>query len=67
MAYYGVGCILIIAIIALGALLSGCVVYGAWNWVIVPIFHVSTVLTFWQAILVGLVVSVVINALKSKD
>jgi len=58
----GIACGLLLFIIAIATLIQGVIVYFAWNWLLIDIIGVNIPdIAFWQAILVGLVISILFN------
>jgi hypothetical protein len=45
----------IIAIVLISMSLSGAIIYGAWNYVAVPVFSAPAI-PFWHALLIGFVI-----------
>jgi len=58
----GIACGLLLFIIAIAALIQGVIVYFAWNWLLIDIIGVGIpAIEFWQAVLVGLVISLLFS------
>ena len=56
--------ILVLAICAASAFLSGLIIWLLWNWVITSIFTSIAPISYWLAVGVGLCLSVIANFFK---
>lgn len=56
--------ILVLAICAASAFLSGLIIWLLWNWVITSIFTSVAPISYWLAVGVGLCLSVIANFFK---
>jgi hypothetical protein len=54
----------VVAVFAFALVLNGAIVYAAWNWLVVPFFSMQAI-TFVQACVAGLVLSIVGGYFKS--
>jgi hypothetical protein len=65
-ATLGAGCFIVLCIVAVSALIGGLILWVLWNAAVPSIFH-GPVITYWQAVLLAALLSVIGNFFKSSS
>lgn len=59
----GTTCLLLSVLLVVASVIQGVLVYAVWNWLLVDSIGVGLPhIAFWQAILVGFVISILFNS-----